>query len=184
MWKEPAAASLVALLRYLERLTKIARKPNNVGLLPRFERWISQIRRGRVSGLCTHILTRVIECGRVRVCKCVCESLWACVSAWSSVCNRACERECVSVSEKCVWVCVCVCETVLYRRWPTVTTRTVNRLAQFLRPELPSRLSGLSANRVGRTATSLELLLLLEILTSQLSAGKHSPILGFNTQQE
>jgi hypothetical protein len=30
----------------------------------------------------------------------------------------------------------------------------------------------------------LLLLLLFEVLTSQLSAGKHSPILGFNNQQE
>jgi hypothetical protein len=41
-------------------------------------------------------------------------------------------------------------------------------------------------NHCHRATTHLQLniLLLFEILTSQLSAGKLSPILGFNNQQE
>ena len=81
MRTEPAAA--VALLPYLERLTKTARNLSNAGLLPRFERRTSQTRRERVSGLCTHILTRLCECvsegGRVRISKCVCVCVCVCV---------------------------------------------------------------------------------------------------------
>jgi len=146
MWKERAAASLVALPRCLERLMKTARNPSNAGLLPRFERRTSQTRRGRVSGLCTHTLTRVFEsvseCGRVRVCDCVRESLWAYVRVWGSVCNRACERECVNVSEKCVWVCKIVRDSAI----PSLPDCYEYR-QPILRPERPSRLSGLSVRQ-------------------------------------
>ena len=106
-------------------------KSNNASLLPRFERRTSQTRRGRVSGLCTHILTRVFEsvseCGRVRICKSVCESLWACVWVREAVCVTVPVRVNAWVCLRNVCECVRVCETVLYRRCPTVTS-TFNRL--------------------------------------------------------
>jgi len=191
VWKDPAAASLVALPRYLEGLTKTARNPSNAGLLPRFERRTSQTQRGRVSGLCTHILTRVFEsvseCGRVRFCNCVCESSWAYVRAWGSVCNRSCERECVSVSEKYVWVCKSVRDGAIpslpdcyeYRQpigtvstpWTTVPAFRAVCLSTVL-VELPS-------------AKNYYYYYYYYHLISHFSAlaGKYSPLLGCSNQQ-